>query len=72
MELTEKDIERLKKVLEAIQKGTATTYDKPTCIEALNAVLDPKCAVCRGPIDDDLVVVNERKMHQKCRSRYKG
>jgi hypothetical protein len=72
MELTNKDVERLKKIIEYIENGTATTYDKKYCIEALNAILNPKCAVCREPIIDYLVIVNDRKMHEKCRSKYKG
>jgi hypothetical protein len=72
MELTKKDVEKLKKTLENIEKGTATTYDKQFCIDTINAIIDPKCAVCRTSIDDHLVVVNNRKMHEKCRSKYKG
>ena len=72
MDLTDKDIERLKSVLESIEKGTATTYDKPACIEALKGILEPKCAVCRKSISDDMLVLNERKMHEACRSKYKG
>jgi len=71
MELTRRDIERLKNVLDAIEKNTATTYDKRSCIEQLKAVLEPKCAVCRGLITDDMVLVNDRKMHEKCKTRYK-
>jgi hypothetical protein len=72
MELTKKDEERIKKVLDYVDKGTATTYDKQYCIDTLNAILEPKCAVCRGIINEKMVVVNDRKMHEKCRSRYKG
>jgi hypothetical protein len=71
MELTKKDIEKLKEVLDHIEKGTATTYDKQFCQEAINAILNPKCAVCRSPITECLVIVNDRKMHEKCRSKYK-
>ena len=71
MEIIDKDLDRLKSVLEAIERGTATTYDKSACIEALNAVIDPKCAVCRKSLENDIIVVNERKMHTKCRSKYK-
>ena len=71
MELTEKDILKLKKVLENIEKGTATTFDKPFSIESLKGILEPKCAVCRGLIEKEMVVVNDRKMHSKCRSKYK-
>jgi hypothetical protein len=72
MELTAKDIERLNKILEAITKGTATTYDKIYCIDSLKGILEPKCAVCRNSISENLVVVNDRKMHDKCRTKYKG
>jgi hypothetical protein len=72
MELTQKDIEKLRGVLESVKKGTSSTYEKQANIEALSAILDPKCAVCRNPIEDDQVVVNDRKMHEKCRSKYKG
>ena len=72
MELTVKDIERLKIVLDAIEKGTATTYDKNMCMGAINGIISPKCAVCRKLIEDGLVVVNDRKMHEKCRTKYKG
>ncbi len=71
MELTGKDAEKLKAVRDAIEGGTATTYDKKACLEALNSILEPKCAVCRKPIEGNMVVVNERKMHEGCRSRYK-
>lgn len=72
MELTEKDVERLKKLLESIEKGTATTFEKNTSIEAIKGILEPKCAVCRGLIQEGLTVVNGRKMHEKCRLKYKG
>lgn len=72
MDLTVKDIEKLYMVFEKIEKGTATTYDKPACLEALTSVLEPKCAVCRKEIKEFMVVVNDRKMHEKCRSKYKG
>jgi hypothetical protein len=71
MELIEKDLERLKMVLESIEKGTATSYDKPACIEALNAIIEPKCAICRIPIREEMIVINGRKMHEKCSAKYK-
>ena len=72
MELTEKDEERLRKVKRSIENGTAATYDKPECIKALESILDPKCSICRKSISEDICIVNERKMHQKCKGRYKG
>jgi hypothetical protein len=72
MELIEKDIERLKKVLEAVEKGTATTFEKPFCIDSIKTIIEPKCTVCRCLIEEKMVVVNNRKMHEKCRSKYKG
>ena len=72
MELTQKDLERLKKLLKDIEDGTATTYEKPASIEALKSILEPKCAVCRRLIDKEMVVVNDRKMHSSCKSRYKA
>ena len=72
MELSEKDIERLKKLQEALEKGTATTFDKTTSIETIKTILEPKCAVCRVLITDGLKIVNGRKMHGKCQTKYKG
>ena len=72
MELSEKDLKRLESVREAVEKCTATTYDKKACLDALETVLEPKCAVCRQLIEGDMVIVNERKMHAGCRSRYNG
>jgi hypothetical protein len=71
MELTQKDVGKLKLVLGMIENGTATTYDKKICIESLNSIIEPKCAVCRSIIKEDQVIVNDRKMHQKCRPKYK-
>lgn len=71
MELSEKDIERLKKLQEALEKGTATTFDKTASLETIKAILEPKCAVCRGLIKEGMTIVNCRKMHDKCVSKYK-
>ena len=71
MELTKKDIEKLKAILISIQKGTASTFDKKANIEALEGILEPKCAVCRKPIEDEVLVLNDRKMHPKCQGKYK-
>lgn len=72
MDLIEKDVERLKAVLESIKKGTSSTFDKNANIEALEAILKPKCAVCRKPMEGEMTVINERKMHPKCKGKYKG
>lgn len=71
MELTKKDLERLKKLLKDIEDGTATTYEKTASVEALNAILEPKCAVCRKLIRGDMVIINDRKLHSVCQSKYK-
>ncbi len=72
MELIPKDIEKLRYVLDCLKKGTATTYDKPACTEALEGILEPKCAICRKPIESEMIVINGRKMHTGCRKKYKG
>lgn len=70
--LTKKDIEKLVYIRESINEGLACTVNKNECILALDSVLEPKCCVCRRVIEDNLVIVNERKMHAGCRSKYKG
>ena len=72
MVMTEGDLLKLHKVLESIEKGTATTYDKAFCVEVLKGILEPKCSICRGVMAGDLIVVGGRKMHAKCKSRYRG
>ena len=72
LNLTQKDIEKLKFVLDSLNKGNACTIDKSTCISFLDSIINPKCAVCRGLISDDIVVVNDRKMHGSCRKKYRG
>ena len=72
MELTQKDVERLKKLKRYIEGGTACTFNKNDSITTLNSILEPKCAVCRKPIESDLVIVNDRKFHLECSRRYKG
>jgi hypothetical protein len=71
MELSEKDIEKLKMILNSIERGTATTFDKMASIDAIKSILEPKCSVCRKLIENGLIIVNGRKMHEKCRSKYK-
>jgi len=72
MELTRKDIEKLEFVLEKVKAGTATTYDKATAEQYLESIIRPRCAICRDVIADDLVVINDRKMHAKCSKKYKA
>ena len=70
MELTRRDIERLSMIKSAVENGTATTFEKKSCMEALYSILEPKCAHCRGKIDDELVIVNDRKFHTRCSAKY--
>ena len=70
--LTEKDLKRLKFVLKSIDRNDACSYDKQECLRYLDAVINPRCAVCRKPLDTDYEIVNDKKMHIKCRKRYKG
>lgn len=70
--MTEKDVKKLEYILKSIKEGNACTLDKNNCILALESIIEPKCCVCRKIIDEGLIVVNERKMHERCRSRYKG
>jgi hypothetical protein len=71
MELTPKDLEKLNFVLQKVKEGTATTFDKPTVEQYLDSVINPRCAICRGVIEDELVVINDRKMHSRCSKKYK-
>lgn len=72
MGLTQKDLEKLKYVLQKVKEGTATTYDKATVEAYLESVIRPRCAICREVIEKDMVIINERKMHSKCSKRYKS
>lgn len=69
--LLEKDIEKLKFVKKSIERGDACTYDKPTCLGYLDSVITPRCCVCRKPIDGDMIVIRERKMHPTCSKKYR-
>ncbi len=71
MELTRKDLEKLKYVLQKVKEGTATTFDKATVEQYLDSVISPRCAICRGIIEEDIVVINDRKMHSSCSKKYK-
>lgn len=72
MELAQKDIEKLKYVLQKVKEGTAATYDKASVEAYLESVIRPRCAICREVIDKDMMVINERKMHSRCSKKYKG
>ncbi|MBU4437342.1 MAG: hypothetical protein L6243_06115 [Candidatus Altiarchaeales archaeon] len=70
--LTEKDLEKLKEIQKSIDSNTACLYDKQKCLEYMDSVLNPKCAVCRKPLEGEIDIVRGRKMHPSCRKRYKG
>ena len=70
--LTKKDIEKIEFVRKSINDGKACTIDKNTCSSFLDSILEPKCCICREIITENLVIVNERKMHASCSSKYKG
>ena len=70
--LTNRDLEKLREIQKHVSEGTACTYDKVKCMEYLESMLNPKCCVCRKPLDSALVIANDHKMHQKCRKRYPG
>jgi hypothetical protein len=71
MDLTERDIEKLEKIREFVEAGTACTGAKKEVLACLESILEPKCAVCRGPIEGEMVVVNQRKLHPGCEKKYK-
>jgi len=71
-ELTEKDLEKLDFVRKSIAKGDACTYDKDMCLEYLESILNPRCSICRKPLEGAIVLVKGRKMHPRCRNRYRG
>jgi hypothetical protein len=71
IELSEKDVEKLKFVFKSISDGLACSFDKNKCLEYIDSVLNPKCAFCRKPITGGFVVVNQHKMHPECGNRYK-
>lgn len=72
MELTPKDFEKINYVLQKVREGTATTFDKATVEQYLESIISPRCSICRGIISDDMVVINDRKMHAVCSKRYKA
>lgn len=69
--MTEKDIEKLEFVMNSVLDGNACTFDKNKVLEALKSILKPKCAVCRQDITADLVIINAKKLHNRCKKRYK-
>ena len=71
MELTSKDLEKLKYVFQKVKEGTATTFDKQVVEQYLDSIIRPRCAICRGVIDEDIVIINDRKMHSNCSKKYK-
>ena len=70
--LIEKDITRLKEIQKSILLGLACTHDKLKCLDNLESVINPKCAVCRKTMEGEIMVVNGHKMHKTCRKRYPG
>lgn len=72
MKLCGKDIKKLENIEKYVKEGTANTLHKKEVLKALETILRPKCAVCRKPVGDDLLIVNGRKLHSKCSTRYKA
>jgi hypothetical protein len=72
--LTGRDLEKLRFVQKSVIENTACSYDKEVCQQYLDSVLDPKCMVCRKYLggEEQIEIVNDKKMHVKCRKRYKG
>jgi len=70
MDLTKKDVLKLKKVKKFVDEGTACSFHKKEVSHLLESILNPKCAVCRKPIGEEMEVVNQRKMHPGCRKKY--
>ncbi len=70
--LTNKDIEKLKKIQKSIAAGDACTYDKAECLKYLESIIEPKCCVCRKPIQDEIEIIRDHKMHPGCRKRYRA
>ncbi len=65
------DIEKLKEIRSSISEGLACTYDKIKCLDYLETLINPKCAVCRKPLKGEILVINSHKMHIACRKRYR-
>ena len=70
--LTNRDLEKLRKIQKHVSEGTACTYDKQKVQEYLESIIKPKCSVCRKPLEGNICVVNDYKMHLKCRKKYPG
>ena len=70
--LTNRDLEKLREIQKHVSEGTACTYDKQKVQEYLASIINPKCSVCRKPLEGAINVVNDYKMHLKCRKKYLG
>jgi hypothetical protein len=70
--LTNRDLEKLREIQKHVSEGTACTYEKPKVSEYLETIINPKCSVCRKPLEGIITIVNDYKMHPKCRKKYKG
>ena len=70
--LLDKDLDKLKFVKESIERNEACLYDKQMCLDYLESVINPRCSICRKPIEGDMIVVKEHKMHPGCRGKYGG
>ena len=70
--ITEADMEKLKKIQKSIDEGIACTIEKQENLRYLDSIMNPRCSVCRKPLDGDFEILKNRKMHKKCKKRYKG
>jgi len=70
--LTGRDLEKLKEIQKHVCSGVACSFEKARCEEYLETLLNPKCSVCRKPLEDKILIVNDHKMHPKCRKKYLG
>ncbi|MBN2251556.1 MAG: hypothetical protein JW724_05745 [Candidatus Altiarchaeota archaeon] len=70
--LSKRDLEKLTEIQKNVSEGTACTYEKAKCQDYLESVINPKCCVCRKPLEGDIYIVNDHKMHIKCRKKYPG
>lgn len=70
--LTDKDLKKLRFVLESIARNEACLCDKQKCLQYVDSIVSPRCCVCRKPLTGEIEIINEHKMHKKCRKRYHG
>lgn len=68
--LTEKDLEKLKIIQKSISDGNACLYDKGMCLKYLDSIINPKCSICRKPLQGEIELIRDHKMHIKCSKRY--